>query len=167
MQFRIQSFPPIISKKSKILILGSIPGTKSLEKKEYYAHPQNHFWKILFCMFGEEFSADYQDRLELLEKYHIALWDTIESCEREGSQDVKIKNETANQIPDLLEKHSNIKAVFCNGQKSYKNLIKLLGSDFHLPIILLPSTSPLHTISFDKKLEDWKKILEYISSKTN
>ena len=54
MQFRIQSFPPIISKKSKILILGSIPGTKSLEKQEYYAHPQNHFWKILFCMFGEE-----------------------------------------------------------------------------------------------------------------
>ena len=90
MQFRIQSFPPIISKKSKILILGSIPGTKSLEKKEYYAHPQNHFWKLLFCMFGEEFSADYQDRLKLLEKYHIALWDTIESCEREGSQDVKI-----------------------------------------------------------------------------
>ena len=55
MQFRIQSFPPLVSKNSKILILGSIPGTKSLEKQEYYAHPQNHFWKLLFCMFGEGF----------------------------------------------------------------------------------------------------------------
>ena len=117
MQFRIQSFPPIISKKSKILILGSIPGTKSLEKQEYYVHPQNHFWKLLFCMLGEEFSADYQDRLELLEKYHIALWDTIESCEREGSQDVKIKNETTNQIPDLLEKHSKYKGSFLQWSK--------------------------------------------------
>ena len=133
MQFRIQSFPPIISKKSKILILGSIPGAKSLEKQEYYAHPQNHFWKILFCMFGEEFSADYQDRLKLLEKHHIALWDTIESCEREGSQDVKIKNETANQIPDLLEKYYNIKAVFC----MVKNLIKI-SSNYWVVIFICP-----------------------------
>lgn len=161
-QRRIQSFPPIISQKSEVLILGSIPGVKSLEKREYYAHPQNHFWRLLFCIFNESFSSDYQKKLHLLEKYNIALWDMIESCEREGSLDIKIKNEIANQIPDLLEEYPNIKVVFCNGQKSYKNLIKLVGKDFHLPIILMPSTSPLHTIAFDKKLEEWKRILEFV-----
>lgn len=163
MDTRIYSFSPIISSESKILILGSIPGVKSLEKQEYYAHPQNQFWKLLFEIFQEEFSMDYQHKLALLKKYNIALWDTIESCEREGSLDTKIKNETENQIPELLKNYPNIKAIFCNGQKSYKNVIKLLGKDFELPIILMPSTSPLHTISFDEKLMKWSNILEFLN----
>lgn len=162
MQNRISSFPPIIDKDSEILILGSIPGVKSLEKQQYYGHPQNKFWKIIFELFNEKFTEDYSERINMLKKHHIALWDVIDSCERKGSLDSEIKNEEANQIPELLEEYQNIKAVFSNGGKSYKNLQKILGKDFRLPIHLLPSTSPLHTISFERKFEDWKKILEYI-----
>jgi len=162
MQNRISSFPPIIDTNSKILILGSIPGVKSLEKQQYYGHPQNKFWKIIFELFQEEFTEDYARRIAVLKKHHIALWDVIDSCERKGSLDSEITNEEANQIAELLEKYPNIQAIFCNGGKSYKNLQKILGKNFRLPIYLLPSTSPLHTISFEKKFEDWKKILEYI-----
>jgi len=161
MQNRISSFPPIIDKNSEILILGSIPGIKSLEKQQYYGHPQNKFWKIIFELFNEEFTEDYEKRIAVLRKYKIALWDVIDSCERIGSLDSEIKNEEANQIPELLEEYPNIKAIFCNGGKSYKNLQKLLGKNFRIPIYLLPSTSPLHTVSFERKLEDWKKILEF------
>ncbi len=52
---RITSFPPIISETSKVLILGSAPGVKSLQMQQYYAHPQNQFWKILFHLFEEEY----------------------------------------------------------------------------------------------------------------
>jgi hypoxanthine-DNA glycosylase len=66
----------------------------------------------------------------------------IDTCERKGSLDSEIRNEEANKIEDLLQNFPNIKAIFCNGQKSYKNLQKILGKDFYLPIIVLPSTSP-------------------------
>ncbi|MGR3856783.1 DNA-deoxyinosine glycosylase [Chryseobacterium indologenes] len=162
MQNRISSFPPLIDTQSEILILGSIPGVKSLEKQQYYAHPQNKFWKIIFELLNEEFTDDYNQRKEIIRKHHIALWDVIDSCERKGSLDSEIRNEEANQIAALLEKHPNIKAIFCNGGKSYKNLQKLLGKDYKLPVFLLPSTSPLHTVSFEKKLEEWKRILVFL-----
>ena len=140
-----------------------MPSVKSLEKQQYYAHPQNHFWRIIFLLFNEEFSADYNVRIHVLEKNNIALWDVIESCERKGSADTEIRDEWNNHIPDLLKQFPHIKAIFCNGQKSHKNLQKLLGKNFEMPIYLLPSTSPLHTISWERKWEEWKKILEYTS----
>lgn len=160
MQNRIFSFPPIIDNDSKILVLGSIPSVKSLEKQQYYGHPQNKFWKIIFELFNEEFTDDYDERLNILKKHHMALWDVIDSCERKGSLDSEIKNEEANQIEELLGNYTNITAIFCNGGKSYKNLQKLLGKNFRIPIYLLPSTSPLHTISFERKFEEWKRILD-------
>lgn len=162
MQNRISSFPPIIDETSKILILGSIPGVKSLEKQQYYAHPQNKFWKIILELFHEDFTDDYKERINILKKNHIALWDVIDSCERKGSLDSEIKNEEANQIEELLEQYPDITAIFCNGGKSYKNLQKVLGKNFKIPIILMPSTSPLHTVSFEKKIESWKSVLNFL-----
>ncbi|RMZ59641.1 DNA-deoxyinosine glycosylase [Chryseobacterium nematophagum] len=162
MQNRISSFPPIIDDHSRILILGSIPGIKSLEKQEYYAHPQNKFWKIIFELFGEELTMDYTEKINMLKKKQIALWDVIDSCERKGSLDSEIRNEEANQIIELLEKYPNVKTLFCNGGKSYKNLQKIVGNHFKTPFYLLPSTSPLHTISFERKFESWKLILNYL-----
>ncbi|MDR6919638.1 MULTISPECIES: DNA-deoxyinosine glycosylase [Chryseobacterium] len=162
MQNRISSFLPLIDNQSEILILGSIPGVKSLEKQQYYAHPQNKFWKIIFELLNEEVTESYTKRTEILKKHHIALWDVIDSCERKGSLDSEIRNEEANQIAELLEEYPNVKAIFCNGGKSYKNLQKLLGKNYRLPIFLLPSTSPLHTISFEKKLGEWTKILDFL-----
>ena len=158
---KISSFPPIINKDSKILILGSIPGVKSLEMQQYYAHPQNKFWKIICEIFNEEFTTNYQQRIEILEKHHIALWDVIDTCERKGSLDSEIRNEEANKIEELLQNFPNIKAIFCNGKKSHKNLQKILGKKFRMPIIVLPSTSPANAgLSYFDKLKSWYIILE-------
>ena len=158
---RISSFPPIISKSSKILILGSVPGIKSLEMQEYYAHPQNKFWKILFEIFEEDFTINYSEKIKFLEKNNVAVWDVIDSCERQGSLDTKILNEVANDISKLLEEFPNIEAIFCNGQKSFKNLNKILSENFQIPLFALPSTSPSYTISFQNKLEQWKTIKQF------
>ena len=162
MQKRISSFPPIISEGSKILILGSVPGVKSLEMQQYYAHPQNQFWKIIFELLKEDFTSDYKKRTEIIRKNYIALWDVIDTCEREGSLDTKIRNEEHNDIIKILREHPTIKAVFCNGQKSFKNLKKILGKDSEIPIFFLPSTSPLHTVSFDKKLAEWEILKTFL-----
>ena len=162
MQNRISSFPPIIDKYSKILILGSVPGVKSLEKQEYYGHPQNKFWKIIFELFDENFTENYNEKIEILKKNKIALWDVIDTCERKGSLDSEIRNEESNDIKNLLETHPNIQAIFCNGGKSFKNLKKILDNNSEIPVYLLPSTSPLHTVSFDRKLQDWKVLKTYL-----
>lgn len=159
---RISSFAPIISTTSKILILGSVPGVKSLEMQQYYAHPQNQFWKIVFELLGEDFSKDYETRIETIRKNNIALWDVIDTCEREGSLDTKIRNEEHNDITKMLNNHPSINVIFCNGQKSFKNLKKILGKESEIPVFVLPSTSPLHTISFDKKLKEWEIIKTFL-----
>ena len=159
---RISSFAPIISTTSKILILGSVPGVKSLEMQQYYAHPQNQFWKIVFELLGEDFSKDYETRIETIRKNNIALWDVIDTCEREGSLDTKIRNEEHNDITKILNDHPSISVIFCNGQKSFKNLKKILGNQSDIPVFVLPSTSPLHTISLEKKLEKWKILKTFL-----
>jgi len=159
---RINSFPPIVDANSGILILGSMPGAKSLQMQQYYAFPQNQFWRIMCQLFDEEFSDDYKTRINLIKDNNIALWDVIESCERKGSSDTEIKAEIDNNISELIENHPKIKVIFCNGQKSYKNLTKILGKNFKIPIIVLPSTSPLHTVKFEEKLESWKVIKDYL-----
>ena len=139
-----------------------MPGAKSLEMNQYYAFPQNQFWKIMFHLFDAEFSDDYGTRINFIKQNKIALWDVIESCERKGSLDTEIKAEIDNDIPQLIENHSNIKMIFCNGQKSYKNLLKILGKNCKIPILVLPSTSPLHTVKFEEKLESWKVIKDFL-----
>ena len=159
---RISSFPPIVSKDSKILILGSVPGIKSLEMQEYYAHPQNKFWRILFELFQEDFTADYAEKIELLKKNKIAVWDVIDSCERKGSLDTEIKNEAHHDILQLMQDFPSIKVIFCNGQKSFKTLRKILLDDLKIPILVLPSTSPAYTIPYQQKLKDWSVLKSFL-----
>lgn len=159
---RISSFPPIISNGSKILILGSVPGIKSLEMQEYYAHPQNKFWRILFELFNEDYTTDYAEKIKLLKNKKIAVWDVIDSCERKGSLDTEIKNENHHNILQLLDDFPSIKVIFCNGQKSFKTLGKILPNDSKIPIFVLPSTSPAYTIPYQQKLKDWSVLKSFL-----
>ena len=95
-----KSFKPSIDNNSRILILGSMPGVKSLEEQQYYAHPQNRFWKVMSTICNEQQlpKFDYKTRLKILLNSNIALWDTIKSCKREGSLDSDIQNEKPNDI---------------------------------------------------------------------
>lgn len=159
---RISSFPPVISKDSKILILGSVPGIKSLEMQEYYAHPQNKFWRILFELFNEDYTTDYAEKIDLLKKNKIAVWDVIDSCERKGSLDTEIKNENHHNILQLLNDFPSIKVIFCNGQKSFRTLEKILPDDPKIPVFVLPSTSPAYTIPYQQKLKDWSALKSFL-----
>jgi double-stranded uracil-DNA glycosylase len=77
---RVQSFPPIASQKSKVLILGSMPGQASLKVGQYYAHPRNAFWRIMGELFGAGLSLTYEERVALLQSVGVALWDSLQAC---------------------------------------------------------------------------------------
>jgi len=159
----ICSFPPICGENPKILILGSMPGVASLTRQEYYAHAQNAFWKIMFSLLSDlPVPDDFESRKKLMLENHIAVWDVLESCEREGSLDSKIRNGIANPIPQFLDENPLIKAIFFNGKESQKIFVKTFGSTISLPQFSMPSTSPAYTIKFESKLEVWKSILDYL-----
>jgi double-stranded uracil-DNA glycosylase len=115
---RVQSFPPIVSQQSKLLILGSMPGEASLKAGQYYAHPRNAFWHIMGELFGAGPSLPYQERVTILESVGVALWDSLQACIRPGSLDALIKEEVANDFPALFAKYPNITHVFFNGSKA-------------------------------------------------
>ncbi len=158
-----KSFKPSIDNNSRILILGSMPGVKSLEEQQYYAHPQNRFWKVMASICNEPklYEFAYDLKLKTLLKNNIALWDTIKSCKREGSLDSDIQNETPNDIKGLLKNYSNIKTICLNGNKSYSAFKK------YFPDLLekynchkMPSTSPANArYSLDILIKEWSKVL--------
>ena len=153
------SFAPIINKNSKILIIGTMPGIKSLEVQEYYAHPRNAFWKIMFRLFQKDFSENYEDRKNLILDNRLALWDTLKLCYRKGSLDTNIKNEEANEIHNLLEKYPNIHSIVFNGKNAEKYYRRYLKKKSNIRYLTMPSTSPANAMkNFDEKLTEWEII---------
>lgn len=154
------SFAPIALTDAAILILGTMPGTKSIEIQQYYGHAQNNFWRFMFEILNEDFSSDYEIRKSLLMKNKIALWDVLQFCDRIGSLDSAIKNEISNDFEDFLNQHPRIKTIIFNGQKAaafFKKHVILKNTDYEF--IILPSTSPANASkTFESKLNEWKII---------
>lgn len=153
------SFAPISNNEANILILGTMPGTKSLELNQYYGHNQNNFWKFMFDIFNEDFSNDYETKKALLQKNKIALWDVLQFCDRVGSLDSAIKNEIANDFETFLKQHPNIKTILFNGQKAAAFFKKYVQLKNPYQLITLPSTSPANAAkTYQSKLDEWKII---------
>ncbi len=158
----LRSFEPIIDNNSKIIIIGTMPGVKSLEKQEYYGHERNSFWRIICSLFGHTTISEYSEKKAFLLEHHIALWDVLKACEREGSLDSNIKNPIPNDFEALFQKYPQIKAIYFNGdpaQKLFNKLVikKIGGLD--IPQYRLPSTSPANAIPFEQKLKHWRLVL--------
>ena len=115
---RSQGFPPVASADARSLILGSLPGARSIAEQQYYAHPQNAFWRIMGELFG--ITGDYETRCAQLNANGIALWDVLHSSIRPGSMDADIKSDTAavNDFADFFSAHPNIRTVAFNGKKA-------------------------------------------------
>ena len=152
------SFPPVADLQSKVLILGTMPGKESLRRDAYYAHPQNAFWKILFELFAHPFSADYEERKEMLLQNKVALWDVLKTCTRTSSLDTDIRKEEPNDLHQFLLHHQNISEIFFNG-KGAAGYFRKYFPDINLPNHTLPSTSPAHAVRWESKLEAWQTIL--------
>ena len=157
----IASFPPIVNDQTEILILGTMPGAMSLEKQEYYAYPQNQFWKIMFTLLAAlPVSSDFSEKIGLLQHNNIGLWDILANCERKGSLDIHIKNQTENDIENLLRQHPKIKTILFNGKESLKYFDRKFRHIEGIRYHVMRSTSPANTVSFAKKLEAWREVLD-------
>ena len=157
----ISSFPPFVNDETEILILGSIPGVISLTKQEYYGNKNNQFWKIIYSIFDTlPVSDHYDEKISLLIQNKIGIWDVLANCERKGSLDMHIKNQTENNINELLLQFPKIKQVLFNGKESYRYFNNKFGSIEGISYHVLPSTSPANTMKFEEKLRLWREVLK-------
>jgi hypoxanthine-DNA glycosylase len=153
-----EGFPPIAAPDARILILGSLPGQRSIAEQQYYAHPQNAFWRIMRDVFGIE--GDYQSRCESLTHHGVALWDVLHSSVRPGSMDadIRMQSATPNDFAGFFTRHPSVERVLCNGQKAGQMFTRLVVPelDQSLPVQIMPSTSPAFaSMSYDAKLQKW------------
>lgn len=155
----IHPIPPLYSKNSEILILGSFPSVKSRENEFFYAHPQNRFWKVLSAVFNSPLPQNTDEKKELVLKNKLALFDVIKQCEIKGSGDSTIKNVIPNDLSPIIES-SNIKHIFLNGKTAEKYYKRYIAPIIDIEFTTLPSTSPANAAySLDRLIEEWKKLL--------
>lgn len=153
------TFEPIYDENSEILILGTFPSVKSREQNFYYGHPQNRFWKLIARLTGEETPETVEEKIQLLLKNRIAVWDVISSCDIIGSSDSSIKNVVPADIGKLLSE-SRITKIFANGDKAARLYRKYCQKETGRRIVRLPSTSPANAIfSLDRLEDSWKELI--------
>ncbi|MCF8151220.1 MAG: DNA-deoxyinosine glycosylase [Sulfuritalea sp.] len=162
----MQGLPPIIGVQARVLILGSFPSAASLAARQYYAHPQNQFWRILGAVLGRPLQEmDYHARVAAAQDAGIAIWDVFASCSRAGSLDAAIRDAEPNPFADLKKCPQGrtalapaLRRVGFNGRMAARRIkeIEVLGYE----VSVLPSTSPANAgMRFEEKLERWREFL--------
>ena len=153
----LHGLPPIVSRRTRLVILGSFPSVASLEAQQYYAHPRNHFWPIVGALLGEPLATlPYAARVALLRERGLGVWDVYASCRREGSLDAAIEDAQPNDLASLKRRAPQLAAVAHNGGESARSMrvTRALG----LQVWRLPSTSPANASwSFERKLAAWRE----------
>jgi len=161
MEKRICGFAPVWREDACILILGSMPSVESLNQSFYYAHPRNAFWPMMAQILGEEKPESIEHKKNLLIRHGIALWDTVESCQREGSLDSAIRSAKANDFETLYQSCPHIRHVFFNGAAAEQLYHKLVAkTDARFVFHRMPSTSPAYTLKYELKLAAWQQALK-------
>ncbi len=156
----VHPFPPLFDENSEILILGSLPSVKSREQMFFYGHPQNRFWPLIAMLLDEPAPRSTEEKKQLVLKHHIALWDTIFSCDIIGSGDSSIKNVVPTDLKPVVQ-GSKIKRIFCNGQTSWKYYHRFQEKELGAEAAALPSTSPANAAwTIERLAQAWKVILD-------
>lgn len=165
---RLRAFPPLVDDRSRLLILGSMPSEASLRRQQYYGHPQNAFWPIVFDLWQTPQTTDYGQRTRFLLDHQIALWDVLASCTRQGSADRAIRQAQPNDFAAFFAAWPHLRWVCFNGQAAAalfdRLVLKANGwtalTDVRpdLQGCLLCSTSPAHAIRYPDKLTAWHQV---------
>lgn len=140
-----------------------MPGQRSLNESQYYAHPQNSFWWIMSQIIEFSIELSYEDKCHQLRTANYAVWDVLHSCQRVGSLDSNIErnSEKVNNFPAFLNKHKSIELIAFNGgvarQIFMRHCLKTFDQYDHIKSIQLPSSSPAHArLNREQKLKLWR-----------
>jgi len=153
---RLVGLAPVITRDTRLLVLGSFPGVASLQAQQYYGHPRNHFWPLLSALWNVDLmTAGYEERLAEMRRRGLGLWDVYASCRREGSLDQAIEEAETNDLASLRALAPELRLVAHNGGESARVMRHVASLGY--AVLRLPSTSPANASwSFDRKLSAWR-----------
>ena len=164
MEHVIHTIPPIFSAESEILILGTMPSPKSRAQAFYYAHPQNRFWPALALALGEPAPTSREEKIALILRHRLALWDVLYSCDITGASDASIKNPVPNEIPALIAS-SRISRVLCTGGTSARLYTRLVFPQTNIPCEVLPSPSAANArMRLEDLASEYRRTIQNLSS---
>ena len=154
---------PVFDSDSRVLILGTMPSPKSREVGFYYGHPRNRFWKVLALVLGESEPSSITEKIALLHRRHIALWDVLAACEIEGASDASIRQPKPNNLACIFSA-APIRAVFTTGAAAYRLYQKYQGAANRpkLPTGCLPPARLIAAVSLEQLAEAYREILLYL-----
>lgn len=155
------AFAPAVREDARVIVLGSLPGQASLTARQYYANPQNQFWRLIGGVVGLDLVAlPYPDRLAALAAARIGLWDVMASAVRPGSSDAAIRDAVHADLPGLVERLPDLRAIGFNGSKPAQiGRPQLSTYRAMLTLVDLPSSSSASThLPFTAKLARWAEL---------
>ncbi len=165
MTMRKSAFAPVVDADTRVLILGSLPGDISLAEGRYYANPRNRFWHLVGEVIERPDLPDlvYEDRLEMLRRQGIGLWDAVASATREGSLDSSIRAVEAASLGALVSTLPRLRTVAFNGKTSAR-IARPQLTESALVLVDLPSSSPAHAaMPFAEKRSIWLSLRQFLT----
>ena len=157
---RKRCFDPVVDGRTRLLVLGSLPGEKSLASQEYYANKQNRFWMLMSEVIGFNLvPLDYAARLRGLLDHGVGLWDVVAEAQRAGSLDSEIRGHVGNDLVALAASLPRLEVIGFNGGTAARLGMKALGAQAQrYRIVNLPSSSPAYTLGLEKKFAAWRTL---------
>lgn len=164
---RKKCFAPVVDEHTGLLVLGSLPGEKSLIQSEYYANRQNSFWYLMSGVIDADLvKMSYQEKLNCLLRHGIGLWDVVAEAKREGSLDNNIKSREDNDLLKLVRSLPQLRGIAFNGAIAFKFGMRIIGTYAEqFDVFALPSSSPAYTLAVSKKVEHWTKLRETLNNR--
>jgi hypoxanthine-DNA glycosylase len=155
---RKRCFDPVVDAQTRLLVLGSLPGEKSLALQEYYGNRQNRFWQLMSEVTGVDLvRLDYPSRLNVLLEQRIGLWDVVAEAHRTGSLDSRIRDRNDNDLLALIASLPALTTIAFNGGTASRLGLKILGQHAaRYRIVQLPSSSPAYTLPYAEKSRQWQ-----------
>lgn len=168
-------FEPVFDEGCRVLVLGSLPSVLSRAHAFYYGNPKNRFWRMVAAVTGEPVPPNEGDALAdrapatlaqsieakraLLLRHGIALWDTIQSCDIQGSSDASIRNVVPTDLARVISR-TPIEAVLCNGGTAGRLYRRYQRAAVGIDAVVLPSTSPANASwSLGRLVGRWGEVL--------
>jgi hypoxanthine-DNA glycosylase len=159
-------FPPVVDQRTRVLVLGSLPGEISLAHNQYYAHKQNRFWVLVGDVIERDLvGLEYAERLRTLLEHRIGLWDVVAEARRTGSLDSNIRDHESNDLIALIASLPDLAAIAFNGGTAAKIGERVLGERIEkYRILKLPSSSPAHaSVPYSVKLAAWRELRDWLT----
>lgn len=154
----------MVDGRTRVLVLGSLPGVRSLAARRYYAHPTNQFWRLIGGVIGSDITAlRYEERLAALLKAGVGLWDSVADAERRGSLDSAIRAARPAPLAALVATLPELAAVAFNGAASARIGLQQIAGAGEFACVQLPSSSAAYCrISLAEKHVQWNSLREFL-----